>query len=109
MEVIARQQAANELRQEYDADFAQASDFVPACDIADEDDDESSHSCDLDMDYTYDPHPPVPSRAPRIVPGQALRGRSVPTGRKIIGRFDQHDLFGNSPFGEVASSSAHRV
>eukprot|EP00972_Heterocapsa_arctica_P019713 2907934-Heterocapsa_arctica.AAC.1 len=51
MEIIARQRAANELRQEYNADFAQASDFVPAFDIAYEDDDESSHSCDLDVDY----------------------------------------------------------
>eukprot|EP00972_Heterocapsa_arctica_P049727 7316351-Heterocapsa_arctica.AAC.1 len=56
-EVIARQTAANELRQENDVDFAPVSDLVPAFDIADEDD-ESIHSCDLDVDYTYDPHPP---------------------------------------------------
>eukprot|EP00972_Heterocapsa_arctica_P001835 262490-Heterocapsa_arctica.AAC.1 len=49
--------------------------------------------------------------APRPVAGSASRGRSAPmTGpRSLIGRFDKHDLFGNNPFEEVASSSMSRA
>eukprot|EP00972_Heterocapsa_arctica_P020107 2968080-Heterocapsa_arctica.AAC.1 len=42
-ETLARQQAANELQQEYD------NDFVPAFDIAEETSSEG-HPCDLDVD-----------------------------------------------------------
>eukprot|EP00972_Heterocapsa_arctica_P052570 7734068-Heterocapsa_arctica.AAC.1 len=59
-ETLARQEAANELQQEYD--WPLANDFVPAFDIADESSD--GPACDLDVDFAYDPYPPQPSSGP---------------------------------------------
>eukprot|EP00972_Heterocapsa_arctica_P110806 16316589-Heterocapsa_arctica.AAC.1 len=82
--------------------------MADAYDIADSD--ASEHSCDLDLVYdAKDPYRAVPTQAPTRVPGRAHRGRSVPTGLgRIVTRFDPHDLYCDSPFGEVASSSMDR-